>query len=71
MNLELEKEAVEAGAQTAGTHCVHILPASINNDVSGSNEGDAEVRLMYPLPSWLSLILRVLGTSLLRPYGLF
>jgi len=50
-SLELEEEAAETGAQTAGTQSAHIFPASINNDISGSNEGGAKVRLTYPLPS--------------------
>jgi hypothetical protein len=50
-NLELEKEVMKTRAQTAGTHCAHIFPASTNDNISGSSEGGAKVRLTYPLPS--------------------
>jgi len=54
-DLKLEKEVMENGLQLSSTQCAHIVPASTNNKISGSNEGGAKVCLTYPLPS-LSLI---------------
>jgi hypothetical protein len=51
-NLEPKKEVLKTnktGVEVVYTQCAHIFPASINNNISGSNECGSKVRLMCTL----------------------